>query len=89
MKNHLVQFSMLLSCCAGNLQAQIGSEFETESLTPNTLIASSFINDNEGWLADHGTSPVMNPILNSSLIGAFTKHLMASASYISWEERVV
>ena len=76
MKNHLVQFSMLLSCCAGNLQAQIGSEFETDSLTPNALIASSFINDNEGWLADHGTPHAMNPTPSSSPIGAFTKCLM-------------
>jgi photosystem II stability/assembly factor-like uncharacterized protein len=32
--------------------AQINGSFESSIITANTLVASSFINDNEGWMAD-------------------------------------
>lgn len=43
----LAVFLMLLFS-AIKLHAQIGAEFETDSLTPSTFVASSFIGDNEG-----------------------------------------
>ncbi len=38
---------------AGNSFAQTSADFDTDSITTNTLVASSFISDNEGWLADN------------------------------------
>lgn len=35
-----------------NIYAQISNELETDSITSATLVASSFISDNEGWIAD-------------------------------------
>ena len=37
---------------ASNIYAQIGNEFETDSITTATLVATSFISDNVGWIAD-------------------------------------
>lgn len=46
-------FCLLLVATVQRIQAQIGLEFETDSLTPSTFVASSFISDSEGWLADN------------------------------------
>jgi photosystem II stability/assembly factor-like uncharacterized protein len=42
----------LIFLLAIRLHAQISAEFETDSLATNTFVASSFISDHEGWLAD-------------------------------------
>lgn len=44
---------VLINCmCLTNIYAQIDAQFESSNITVNTLVASSFINDNEGWIAD-------------------------------------
>lgn len=53
MKTHALLAIILLISCSIGIKAQIGSEFETEHLTTATFLAGSFINDNEGWLADN------------------------------------
>jgi photosystem II stability/assembly factor-like uncharacterized protein len=51
MKTGRIKFpAVILLSVALNAQAQ---EFESIHLTSRTLIASSFINDSEGWLADN------------------------------------
>ena len=52
MKTQVFLFSILLITYTFNIEAQIGSEFETDHLTTATFLAGSFISDNEGWLAD-------------------------------------
>lgn len=46
---HLFFFSVLITCSILS-QAQTSADFETESITTNTLVALSFINENEGGL---------------------------------------
>ena len=48
---HLFFFSVLITCSILS-QAQTSADFETESITTNTLVALSFINENEGWVID-------------------------------------
>jgi photosystem II stability/assembly factor-like uncharacterized protein len=45
-------FLFLILLFTIRLHAQLSAEFETDSLTANTFVSSSFISDHEGWLAD-------------------------------------
>jgi photosystem II stability/assembly factor-like uncharacterized protein len=47
-------FIILLIASVTQSHAQNNGTFENSVITGNTLVASSFINDNEGWLADNG-----------------------------------
>jgi photosystem II stability/assembly factor-like uncharacterized protein len=42
----------LLAITINISSAQTSADFETDSITTETLVASSFINSNEGWIAD-------------------------------------
>ncbi|MBS1658850.1 MAG: hypothetical protein JST18_12250 [Bacteroidetes bacterium] len=49
----MVMFLLLLQGITINISsAQTSADFETDSITTHTLLASSFINDDEGWIAD-------------------------------------
>lgn len=43
---------LLLAATINTSSAQTTADFETDSITTHTLLASSFINDHEGWIAD-------------------------------------
>lgn len=51
MKPIIISLAFFLS--APSATSQISEDFETDIITANTLVASSFINDNERWLADN------------------------------------
>lgn len=52
----IISLLILLILVAGatNSIAQLSADFETTNITTNTLVASSFISDDEGWMADDG-----------------------------------
>ncbi len=46
-------FAILIFIGTSISHAQINGDFESSNITANTLVASSFINDNEGWTIDN------------------------------------
>jgi len=52
MKKFKLFFTMSLLASSFVSSAQTSADFVTDSITTHTLLASSFINDNEGWTVD-------------------------------------
>ncbi len=52
--NQFIRFGLLTHfvVCLSISNAQVPGDFETDSITSNTIVASSFINNSKGWLAD-------------------------------------
>jgi photosystem II stability/assembly factor-like uncharacterized protein len=65
--------AMFFFAAASNIYVQISSEFETDSLTAATLVALSFISDDEGWISD--TAGVLHKTTDGGQEGLLLKVL--------------